>query len=190
MVRRPTTEPALNLYEKRIRNTDHKLREALERLTKGLPTHSDLQKRPCRLTVSMLAREAGVGRNAIYTNHRGVIDDLQRAEQQRIVPDQLVTSEDKVAQQRALIQILQIEERRLVTENAVLLKRILEAESDAARLRRHNAQLIADRDRMLKPVHLIPQTRNLANDELKRQAGLTKVIHSGTQSNRSVKKDS
>lgn len=37
---------------------------------------------------------------------------------------------DKLAQQRSLIQVLQIEERRMVTENAVLLKRILEAETD------------------------------------------------------------
>ncbi|XNY04999.1 hypothetical protein ACMFL9_06750 (plasmid) [Sinorhizobium meliloti] len=48
----------------------------------------------------------------------------------RIIPEKLSAWEDKLAQQRSLIQVLQIEERRMVTENAVLLKRILEAETD------------------------------------------------------------
>ncbi len=159
MARRPLPEPALSPYEKRIRSTDRKLREALERLVKGLPTHPVLQKRSYRLTVTTLAHEARVGRNAIYTNHRAMIEELRKAERQRIVPDKLAAWEDKFAQQRSLIQILQLEERRLVTENAVLLKRILEAEDEAARHKRHNAHLIADRDQALKPIALVPRVR-------------------------------
>jgi hypothetical protein len=79
MVRKSSKMPALTPHEKRLRNTDRKLREALERLVKGLPTHPDLQKRSYRLTVATLAREARVGRNAIYTNHRSMIDELRRA---------------------------------------------------------------------------------------------------------------
>jgi hypothetical protein len=41
-----------------------------------------------------------------------------------------------------------------VTENAVLLKRILEAETEVERQKRHNARLIAERDRAVKPVPL------------------------------------
>ena len=145
---------ALTPHEKRLRNTDRKLREALERLVKGLPTHPDLQKRSYRLTVATLAREARVGRNAIYTNHRSMIDELRRASDRRIVPEKLAAWEDKLAQQRALIQVLQIEERRMVTENAVLLKRILEAETEVERQKRHNARLITERDRAMKPVAL------------------------------------
>lgn len=73
MARKLSKTPALTPHEKRLRNTDRKLREALERLVKGLPTHPDLQKRSYRLTVATLAREARVGRNAIYTNHRSMI---------------------------------------------------------------------------------------------------------------------
>lgn len=159
MARKTARKLPLSPYEKRLRNTDRKLRDALERLVKGLPTHPALQKHPCRLTVTTLAREARVGRNAIYANHRSMIEELRRADRQRIVPDKLAAWEDKLAQQRALIQILRIEERRLVTENAVLLKRILEAEAEAARQKRRNARLITERDQALKPIALVPRSR-------------------------------
>ncbi|MCD1637084.1 hypothetical protein K7H91_25430, partial [Martelella mediterranea] len=114
----------------------------------------DLQKRSYRLTIATLAREARVGRNAIYTNHRSMIDELRRASDRKIVPEKLAAWEDKLAQQRALIQVLQIEERRMVTENAVLLKRILDAEAEVERQKRQNARLITERDRAMKPVPL------------------------------------
>ncbi len=154
MARKASKTPALTPHEKRLRNTDRKLRDALERLVKGIPTHPDMKKRSYRLTVATLACEARVGRNAIYTNHRPMIDELRRANDRKIVPEKLAAWEDKLAQQRSLIQVLQIEERRLVTENAVLLKRILEAETEAERQKRHNARLIAERDRAAKPVPL------------------------------------
>lgn len=154
MARKPRAMPTLTPHEKRLRNTYRKLREALERLVKGLPTHPDLQKRSYRLTVTTLAREARVGRNAIYTNHRPIIEELRRASERTIIPEKLAAWEDKLAQQRVLIQVLQIEERRMVTENAVLLKRILEAETEVERQKRHNARLIAERDRTMKPVPL------------------------------------
>jgi hypothetical protein len=159
MARRDTRKLPLTPYEKRLCNTNRKLREALERLVKGLPTHPDLQKRPYRLTVATLAREARVGRNAIYTNHRTVIEDLRRADRHRVVPDKLTKWEDKLAQQRSLLQVLQIEERRLVTENAALLKRVLDAEAASARHQKQNARLIAERDRALKPIPLVPRSR-------------------------------
>ncbi|HDA6464913.1 TPA: hypothetical protein O5T86_002860 [Staphylococcus aureus] len=146
--------PALTPHEKRLRNTECKLREALARLVKGLPTHPSLEKRSYRLTVATLAREARIGRNAIYTNHRAMIDELRRASDRKVVPEKLAAWEDKLAQQRSLIQVLRVEERRLVTENAVLLKRILEAETEVERQRRHNARLIAEHDRAVKPVPL------------------------------------
>jgi hypothetical protein len=159
MARKTGEMPALTPHEKRLRNTDRKLRDALERLVKGLPTHPDLQKKPYRLNVAALAREARVGRNAIYTNHRLMIEELRRADNHRIIPDKLAAWEDKLAQQRSLIQVLQLEERRLVTENAVLLKRIPEAEAEAAKQKRRNARLITERDQVLKPIALVPRSR-------------------------------
>jgi hypothetical protein len=157
MERKSSKIPTLTPAEKRLRNTSRKLREALERLVKGLPTHPDLQKRSYSLTVATLAREARVGRNAIYVNHRPIIEELRRASDRKILPEKLATWEDKLAQQRSLIQILQIAERRLVTENAVLLKRILEAETEVERQKRHNARLIAERDKM--PAALVPPSK-------------------------------
>lgn len=151
MARKSSKTPTLTPHERRLRNTDRKLRDALERLVKGMPAHPDLQKRSYRLTVATLAREARVGRNAIYTNHRSMINELRCASDRKIVPEKLEAWEDKLAQQRTLIQVLQIEERRLVTENAVLLKRVLEAKTEVERHKRHNARLIAERDRAVKP---------------------------------------
>jgi hypothetical protein len=154
VARKSRETPELTPPEKRLRNTGRRLREALERLVKGLPTHPDLQKRAYGLTIATLAREARVGRNAIYTNHRSMIDELRRARERKIIPDKLVAWEDKLTQQRALIQVLQFEERRMMTENAVLLKRILDAEAELERQKRHNARLIAERDRAAKPIPL------------------------------------
>ena len=42
--------------------------------------------------------------------------------------------------------------RRMITENAVLLKRALDAEAEAAQLRKHNARLIAGRDAALQRI--------------------------------------
>lgn len=89
MARKTSKMPALTPAEKRLRNTHCKLRDALERLVKGLPTHPDLQKRSYRLTVATLAREARVGRNAIYANHRSIIDELRRASDRKVVPEKL-----------------------------------------------------------------------------------------------------
>ena len=70
--------PVLNPYEKRLQETDRKLRDALDRLVKGTPRDGSLQERRYPLSVASLAREAGVARNAIYTNHRAMIDVVRR----------------------------------------------------------------------------------------------------------------
>ena len=51
MARKSSKTPALTPHEMRLRNTDRKLRDAMERLVKGMPAHPDLQKRSYRLTV-------------------------------------------------------------------------------------------------------------------------------------------
>lgn len=159
MARKTAHMLPLSPYEKRLRNTNRKLQEALARLLQGLPTHPALQKRPYRLNVTTLAREARVGRNAIYANHRTMIEELRRADRQRAVPDKLATWEDKLAEQRTIIAALKNTERRLTTENAVLLKRALNAEAAAARHQRHNARLIKERDQALKTVVMVPRSR-------------------------------
>ena len=157
MVRDADRRPVLNRYEKRLQETDRKLRDALDRLVKGTPRDASLQERRYQLSVASLAREAGVARNAIYTNHRAMIDALRQAAQQRVVPSKLESWEDKLAQQRAVIDVLKTEQRRLVTENAALLKRAIDAEVAAARHQRQNARLLKERDDAHRPVVLVPR---------------------------------
>ena len=148
-----TDSIAADIYERRLRATHRKLSEALERLVKGMPTHPDLQRRRYRLTVTTLAREARVGRNAIYKNHRTMLDRLVKAKQQRMVPRTLASWEDKIEELRAANADLQIENRRILTHNAALLKRAADAEASCTRLRQENARLIKQRDE--KPASLV-----------------------------------
>ena len=157
MVRDADRRPVLNRYEKRLQETDRKLRDALDRLVKGTPRDASLQERRYQLSVASLAREAGVARNAIYTNHRAMIDALRQATQQRVVPSKLESWEDKLAQQRAVIDVLKTEQRRLVTENAALLKRAIDAEAGAVRHQRQNARLLQQADQGMRPVKLVPR---------------------------------
>ena len=159
MVRDADRRPVLDRYEKRLQETARKLRDALDRLVKGTPRDASLQERRYQLSVASLAREAGVARNAIYTNHRAMIDALRHAAQQRVVPTRLESWGDKLAQQRAVIEVLKTEQRRLVTENAALLKRAIEAEAAAARHQRQNDRLLKERDAAHRPVALVPRSR-------------------------------
>lgn len=157
MARDASRMPVLNPYEKRRQETDRKLRDALDRMIKGTPRDASLQQRSCQLSVASLAREAGVARNAIYTNHRAMIDALRQAAQQRVVPSKLESWGDKLAEQRAVIEVLKTEQRRLATENAALLKRAIDAETAAARHERQNVRLLKERDDARRPISLVPR---------------------------------
>lgn len=139
----------LNPYEKRRNATRDKLHAALQRLLDKRPVHPSLQRRAYRLTVATLAREARVGRNAIYSNHRVIIEALRAG-----LPARPAGATEGNVKQREMIDALKLAERRLVTENAGLLKRALDAEAQADRHRRHNARLIAERDAAHRPVRI------------------------------------
>src|SRR3982750_4057062 len=95
-------EDAVNQYEQRRRDTQHKLREALERLVAGQSTPPKRQNTGPRFTVAALAREAGVGRNAIYNNHRELLEELRHAARQENSP--AVPEKDQLAEYRATIE--------------------------------------------------------------------------------------
>lgn len=148
-----TRKPDLpTLYQKRLDATAEKLNNALDRLARGTPVHPALRDRPYRLTIAVLAREAGVGRNAIYTNHRGILDELARIRQSRAAPDRRAGADQERVEQRAIIEDLQHRLRRLATENTGLLKRAVEAEERAARADRRSAQLTREIDAMRRPI--------------------------------------
>jgi len=140
-----------------MRATADKLRKALDRLVRGVPEHRASRHQAQRLTVAALAREAGVGRNAIYTNHRDILDDLARARRRRLAPDRIGGMEEKIAEQRAIIDDMQLRIRQLATENAGLLRRAVEAERLAERADRRNALLTREIDAHRRPM-LLRQT--------------------------------
>lgn len=140
-------------YEKRRQDSATQLREALDRLIDGRPTHAAHQ-RGYRLTVAALARESGIGRNAIYTNHRALLDALTAA---TATPPPAATWQDRLDELQAIIGVMKLAERQQITQNAQLLARARTAEAEADRLRRHNARLIAERDTALRAVPLVPR---------------------------------
>jgi uncharacterized coiled-coil protein SlyX len=141
--------PAANPHDRRMQATAEKLRAALDRLKGGMGERSGTSME--RLTVAALAREAGVGRNAIYANHRGILDELIRARQRQRVPDQITTIEDKITEQRSVIEDMQQQIRQLATENAGLMRRAIEAERRADRAERRSAQLTKEVDTLRRP---------------------------------------
>ena len=143
----------LSPYEKRLQASETRLREALERLVQGRPIHGHHQ-RGHRLTVAALAREAGVGRNAIYTNHRAVLEMLATAAVGSVAPPS--TWQEKIEELHGVIRAMKQAERRQITQNVQLLQRARAAEAEADRLRRHNARLVAERDAALRPVSIGP----------------------------------
>ncbi len=127
-------------YEKRLEASRARLHDALERLVQGHPIHPRHQD-GYRLTVAVLAREAGVGRNAIYTNHRAMLDALQAA---AAAPKPPISWQDKLDELRATIKAMKQDERRMVSENALLLQRARSAEAEAERYRRLHARFVTE----------------------------------------------
>jgi hypothetical protein len=151
------TQPApLTPYDRRMQATAGKLRAALDRLVRGTPERPVSQHSAHRLTVAALAREAGVARNAIYTNHRDILDELAQARSHETVPDRLNSTKQKRAKQRAVVDDMQIQIRQLATENAGLLCRAVEAERMAERADRRSAQLTRQIDALRRPTVLRP----------------------------------
>jgi len=153
----PNTQPApLPPHDRRMRATADKLRAALDRLVCGTPERPPSRHSAHRLTVAALAREAGVARNAIYTNHRDILDELGQAQRRGTVHDRLDSTEQKIAEQRAVIDDMQIQIRQLATENAGLLRRAVEAERLTESADRRSAQLTRQIDALRRPVALRP----------------------------------
>jgi AcrR family transcriptional regulator len=142
--------------QKRRDATAQRLRAALARLLLA-------QERGAKLSVAALAREAGVGRNAIYVNHRDVIAELLEAAPHQI--DATVASKEAPETDwRAVATELREQVRGLATENARLLRRAQDAELATARVEKRAAKREAQLRALQSPVYLYgtkPSTRSL-----------------------------
>lgn len=124
-----------------------KLRAAIHRLAIGAPVHPANKRATRPFTVAALSREAGVARNAIYTSHRGCLEELRQLAAGG-------TASTKHGLKDTDRQALETRIRRLATDNAVLLKRALDAERRAERLERRCAALLKQRDNQLAVTRL------------------------------------
>lgn len=150
----PADKMGITPQQKRRDATAHRLSAALARLV--------TQEGGAKLSVAALAREAGVGRNAIYVNHRDVIAELLQAASHQI--DATVASKEAPETDwRAVATELREQVRGLATENARLLRRAQDAELATARAEKRAAKLDAELRVLRSPVHLHgtkPNTRN------------------------------
>ncbi|MDE1918582.1 MAG: hypothetical protein KGJ57_21300 [Sphingomonadales bacterium] len=117
--------------EQRRANTAARLKAALDRLVAA----------GAKLTVAELAREAGVGRNAIYVNHRTIIAELIAVASRRDTKARPSRNGLSQTDWRAEVADLKEQLRATATENALLLKRALDAEQAMARAERRQALL-------------------------------------------------
>ena len=134
---------------RRREDTAAKLQGAFERLL-DVPAH--------RLTVAALAREAGVGRNAIYANHRDYLEALASLQATRLAVATPEPPQDHRRDQAATITRLVEERRQLASQNAGLLKRTLDAEARAERLESENARLLRELAKLRRPAVLQPKS--------------------------------
>ncbi|GLT00312.1 hypothetical protein GCM10007897_16960 [Sphingobium jiangsuense] len=139
----PTDDERHAPQQKRRQFTEQRLRAALGRLVAGKPRRKSLRNTAYRLTVSVLAREANVSRNTIYTNHRSFVDELagQAGRPDTAVPRSRARN---AHQDRRLIAELRSNIRDLASQNAALLKRAIDAEKQARHLAARNASLTSE----------------------------------------------
>lgn len=116
------------------------MREALRRLSAD-PAQP--------LTAAALAREAGVGRNALYTGHADVLGELRDLAARRAAGPE-ARRRDKEAD-REKVHALEGAIGQLATQNAGLLRRALEAEERLKRSEDRNAQLLREIAKLRAP---------------------------------------
>ena len=136
-----STEEPTNQYERRKADTKRRLREALERLLAGRPQSLDVRERKWKLDVKTLAQEAGVSRNAIYQNHREIIDGLQAARRALGAKTGAGASNSKTTRLQRALKQCDHERRVLATQYAEVLARALFAEKELKELRSHYHRL-------------------------------------------------
>ena len=134
-----TQEPT-NQYERRKAKTKRRLREAMERLQAGKPTSAAVRGRKWKLDVKSVAQEAGISRNAIYQNHPEIVEELRTARTQG-ARARAKSEHDERKRLRQQLEDAEREQALLVTENAKLLARTLQAEKELKELRAHRGAL-------------------------------------------------
>lgn len=135
-----TETDGLTPPQRRHARTKARLREALRKLSAD-PAQS--------LTAAALARDAGIGRNALYTGHADVLVELRALAAQRAAASK-VSRRDREADGEG-IRRLEKDKQKLATQNAGLLRRALDAEERLKRSEDRIAQLLRELAKLRAP---------------------------------------
>ena len=133
--------PHPNQYEQRKTRTNERLHAALARLLAGTPQNPALQTQRWKLNVTTLAIEAGISRNTIYQNHPDVLEALQNARTARNPKGAAGGPSNELRALKRALRQAERDQDDLITENAKLLARALDAERELAELRIHHRRL-------------------------------------------------
>ena len=125
----------------RLSGTERRLREALNRLLQGRPIHPSLQKKPIRLSITNLSREAGLSRNCIYQNHRDILQEFKLLQEKQGRKNEKLPV-DKISELRTIIGKQNKVISQIATACHEYLLQIRRLESDNKRIKRSNAELI------------------------------------------------
>lgn len=146
---------AANRYEAIMNRTAQAFRDALHRLLRGTPTHPRLHGRPIRITPATVAIEARKSRNALYTNHKDILKEIQEVVYRPSPQEKVLTVQDKVEELREIIKTLTKEKKELLSNNATLFYELEQQKRENARLHKENGELIKKLDKL--PVLLSPK---------------------------------
>ena len=128
-------------YQRRKAVTRQLLRDAFARLRAGKPRSPALQVRGVKLNVTTLAKEAGISRNAIYTNHAEILDELRELSGALGAKDETSSTKGELGQLKQALRQAEEKQRQLATYCAELLARSLQAERELKELRVHHHRL-------------------------------------------------
>ncbi len=124
---------------------------------------SELSADPAKpLTAAALAREAGVGRNAIYVGHADVLGELRDLAARRAAGFAACPRDGDAA--RKNVRELERALGKLASQNASLLRRALDAEERCKRSEERNAQLLRQIAKIKAPT-LVPREARKHPDE-------------------------
>ena len=150
-------DKAVSQYDKRLRDTHRRLCNAIERLITGRSNDPAPQKTQNH-SRSHLSRTKPV--LAVTPSTPIIAPCLMSFVKAALkVTPKATQREDKPVEQRTMIDALKLNKRRIIIENAVLLKPALDSEAQADRHCKQNARLIAERDAGLRAVSITSKKR-------------------------------
>ena len=135
--------------EERARND---YRDALNRLVRGIQTHTKLKGRRVKITPTVVALEARRSRNPLYTTHKELLKEIRDAAKQPTPEQKAATAEDKINELREDNKQLREDKRKLASENADLLYRLNSAEALLAQKDAEIAELLRKLNQAPVPV--------------------------------------